>query len=641
MIISNLLMHSLIVRNTLLSPAGLERVSLVPQEEGICASLQEVLTKFQDIKKFASEIHTETHLVKPILKLLGYAYESKPKFFEEQIKGPDAVLFANEEERVKSSPLWGTQDYYANTLGILLLKRYGRNLEEGISGFYLEFENRIPVYQTIYLLNKTRTPWGILTNGKYWMLIHKPASYETRLISIDLEQGLFESNKETLHLFYNIFSLHGLLKTLPEIIEQERTDLIAILKEKKTSIRNSMQGLKKKAEIFPKVLDAYRQLFADGELPITEKYLLNAEVKIEKKDYLQPDSISGYNMSDISAYLFNKKGPGTTFNLEEVLLGKKTGYTKEDLLSLRILDMTPNFGNIAAELIEGIAYLSFILPYKEKNTFNTEWENETSLKRYIIDRILFGIEKSHIAYDILHDMMKNRFKAEARNYKFGNPLLGMSLSDIPNHFDIKSQLGLFTTNPEDVLAAFREMFKHYCSLSEKIKEDLPIRTELEIKLKTYASRIRDAMDIIVATYFSKGIDSKKIHEVLSNLDTDDRMWVRLSTQHWFLEAKGVAERNGFFHFEIEFPFLLNHAFDFIFVQPALQHIWEDAFPLVEVTKAYIRRAMPYLKEEGSLVIILEERLDDNLIQELAQSKRYETEMKKGFVLLKKKKTGHI
>ena len=45
--------------------------------------LLEILTKFQDIKKFASEIHTETHLIKPILKILGYAYESKPKFFEE------------------------------------------------------------------------------------------------------------------------------------------------------------------------------------------------------------------------------------------------------------------------------------------------------------------------------------------------------------------------------------------------------------------------------------------------------------------------------------------------------------------------------------------------------------------------------
>lgn len=42
-----------------------------------------------------------------------------------------------------------------------------------------------------------------------------------------------------------------------------------------------------------------------------------------------------------------------------------------------------------------------------------------------------------------------------------------------------------------------------------------------------------------------------------------------------------------------------------------------------------------------MVIILEEHLDDGLIQELSQSKRYETEMKKGLILLHKKKTGHL
>ena len=42
-----------------------------------------------------------------------------------------------------------------------------------------------------------------------------------------------------------------------------------------------------------------------------------------------------------------------------------------------------------------------------------------------------------------------------------------------------------------------------------------------------------------------------------------------------------------------------------------------------------------------MVIILEEHLEDNLMLELSQSKRYEIEMKKGFMLLHKKKTGHL
>ena len=614
----------------------------MPHEEELYTALQEILAKFQEIKAFASEIHTETHLIKPMLKLLGYAYESKPKFFEEQIKGPDVALFSSDEERVKNSSLWGTQEYYSNTLGILLLKRYGRNLEEGISGFYLEFENRIPIYQTVYLLKKTKASWGILTDGKHWILIKKPASYETRLISVDLENALLENRGETLHLFYNIFSLRGLMKTLPKIIEQERTGLIDILKEKKTSVRNVLHGLKKKTDIFPKVIDTYRDLYSDTKFVATETYLQENNVTLEKRYHPQPDNVSGYNISDIAAYLFNKKGYKTGLDLEDVFLKNRAGkLTKESLLSLKILDMTPNFGNIAAELIEGIAYLSFILPYKEKNTFIAEWENEMSLKRFIIDHLLFGIEKSYFAHDIFHSMMKNRFKTEARNYKFGNPLIGISLSDVPHYFDTKKQLGLFGKNPVDFLNTFRDTSKRYFSLSEKIKEDLQVREELDVTLKRCTTRIRDVMDIITSTYFSKVIDNKKINDVLSNLDSDESIWNNLSSQDWFIASKGIGKRNGFFHLELEFPFLLGDAFDFIFVQPALQHIWENAFPLAEVTKAYIKRGMPYLKSEGSMVIILEEHLDDSLIQELSQSKRYETEMKNGLILLHKKKTGHL
>ncbi|HVN98338.1 MAG TPA: hypothetical protein VMT62_18065 [Syntrophorhabdaceae bacterium] len=600
------------------------------------------MAKFQDIKQFASEIHTEIHLIKPVLKLLGYAYESKPKFFEEQIKGPDAALFASDEDYVRSSSLWGTEEYYAHARGLLVLKRYGRNLEEGISGFYLEFENRIPMFQTAYLLKKTRVPWGILTNGQHWMLIRRPVAHEATLIDLDLEKALFENGKEALHLFFHIFSLRGLLKTLPEILEQERTDLIALLKEKRTFARNAVQGLKKKLDVYPRIVNVCQEIFSDKEFPATETYLQDNGLKFEKQLHVHRDNISDYNISDITAYLFNKKNHQTSIDFEEVFLQKGAAkLTKEQLLSLKILDMTPNFGTLAAKLIEGIAYLSFILPYKERNTFVTEWENETSLTRYIVDRLLFGIEKSHPTFDILHHMMKSRFRTRASNYKLGNPLIGMSLSEIPSHFDARNQLGLFGRNPEDLLKEFRGIFRRYFSLSERIKEDVQLREELEVTLKRYSKRIHDVMDVITTTYFSKAVDHKKIQDMLSNMDSDETVWKNFESQNWFVESKDIAKRNGFFHLEIEFPFLLNDAFDFIFMQPALQHIWEDTLPLIEITKAYIKRGMPYLKSEGTMVLVMDDYPEEVLIRELSQSKRYEMEVRKGFILLHKKQIGHL
>jgi hypothetical protein len=124
-------MQPLILQNTLFTPASIETLSSMPIENSVHSALTELLIKFQDIKKFASEIHTEIHLVKPMLKILGFTYESKPKFFEDHVKDPDVALFPSEDTRAKSSKLWGTKEYYDNVLCILVLKRYGRNLHEG------------------------------------------------------------------------------------------------------------------------------------------------------------------------------------------------------------------------------------------------------------------------------------------------------------------------------------------------------------------------------------------------------------------------------------------------------------------------------------------------------------------------------
>ncbi|MBA4418748.1 MAG: hypothetical protein C0392_12700 [Syntrophus sp. (in: bacteria)] len=629
-------MTPLILRNTLLTKKSIERILTLPEEEGLFGSLLDILTRFQDIKKFASEIHTEIHLVKPILKTLGYAYESKPKYFEENVKDPDVALFATEEERVKDSPLWGTKEYYNNTLGIVLLKRYGRNLYEGISGFYLEFENKMPIYQMLYLLKKSRTPWGILTNGKHWTLVKRPIHFEKRIIEIDLEGAVFEEEKEVIHLFYHIFSCMGLIKLLPNIIEGERKVLIDKLTEKKAGIQKTLQDLKKKVDVYPIIIDAYSQFFPGWKLPCAELYLNEKGAKIKERTYARTDIINNYDHMDIFSYLFNKKENPSSLNLDEIVLREKgRRFTKEDIFSLKILDFTPGFGNITTQLADSLAYTSFVLPYKEKNTFRAEWEEESALKKCIVDTILYGIERSHIAFDILQNTIGSRFGCHGGNYRLGNPLIGMSLKDIINTLDSTNQMGLFNKHPREIILDFKEMYRHFYSLSDKIKEDVEIKNEIKARLKIYTTRIRDVMDVITATYFTKTVENRKIQEMLFNLDSNESAWDALRDEDWFIESKEIAKINGFFHLELEFPFLLSNNFDFIFVQAALNYSWEEELPVVEATKAYIKKGMTYLKQDGKMVIISKDAIDQ-LIPELKKSKRYEVESIEGICILKKK-----
>lgn len=626
-------MHPSIVRNTLISPSGVDKILSLPEENTIYTSFSDILFKFQDIKKFASEIHTEIHLIKPILKILGYAYESKPKYFEESVKNPDVALFTDEQEKSNASQLWGTKDYFSRAIGLLQLKRYGRSLDKGIGGFYLEFEKKIPVYQLIYILKSVKTPWGILTNGRNWILLKKPNSYEKKLIEIDIENALFVGNEEALHLFFHIFSLNGLKNMLPEIIEDERKTLIGVLREKRVTCKNSISGVKNRIEIYPKLIQAYKELFPHERLPLTESFLRERGIKIEEHIYKAPRIINKYDALDIFTYLFVKKGYESNLNMEEIFLNNKNiSYTKEDLFKLRILDMTPGIGSMSSQIVEGLSYLSFVLPYLDKNTFVAEWEDEYSLKKYILEHILYGVERSRLAFDIMINILNARFNSNAPHYRLGNPLIGLAIQDTSYYYDEKDQMGLFNKNPKDSIHEFKEMYKLYFSLSDKIKEDVEIKNEIEARLNIYKERLRDAMDVITASRFAKIIDNKKIRDMLFSLDSDENTWELIRKKNWFLESKEIAGKNGFFHLEIDFPFLLHNAYDYIFVQPALSYIWEDEIPVVDVTKAYIKRGITYLKREGKLIICLE-HVGDALITELDKSKKYKAEFRKGYIVV--------
>jgi hypothetical protein len=238
-------------------------------------------------------------------------------------------------------------------------------------------------------------------------------------------------------------------------------------------------------------------------------------------------------------------------------------------------------------------------------------------------------------FDILTHIFQTRFDSGAPHYRLGNPLIGMSIKDILYYYDEKDQLGLFNKSPRDLINEIKEMYKLYFSLSDKIKEDVEIKKDMDMRLNTYKERIKDVMDVITASHFAKIIDSKKIRDLIFSLDSDALTWEHIRKKNWFLEAKEIANKNGFFHLEINFPFLLHNAFDYIFVQPTLSYIWEDEIPAVEATTAYIKRGMTYLKQEGKMIICFE-RIWDALIEELNKSKKYIYEIKENYIVVSRK-----
>jgi hypothetical protein len=232
-------------------------------------------------------------------------------------------------------------------------------------------------------------------------------------------------------------------------------------------------------------------------------------------------------------------------------------------------------------------------------------------------------------------MLNHRYGATAHHYKPGNPLIGITLKDIGNLFDITKQGSLFGRNPKEVLDEFREMYRLYFSLSSKIKEDLKVREEIGVKLKIYVSRIKDVMDATTATFFTKDIDIKKLEDLLYSLEADESTWDIFRKKGWYTEFQHLALRNGFFHMELEFPILLTNAYDFIFIQPALNYSWEDEIPVGEATKAFIKKGMPFLKQDGKFVVLLDDE-EEVLLSDLQKSKKYAVKAKKNLFILTKR-----
>jgi hypothetical protein len=624
-----------LVRNTLLSRPFIERIGGLPKHERACAALFEIVTQFQQMKAFASEIHTELHLVKPMLKTLGLAFESKPKFFEEQIKGADFALFRSEGDRIKASPLWGTRPYYESVLGLLMVKRYGRNLEEGISGFYLEFESRIPLFQSLYLTKTSAVPWSILTNGKSWVLIRKPLAYEKSVVEIDLEAAVAANDEETLHLFYHTFSAQGLDETLPGLIEEERSALIPFLRERRASLAQSLPAGSARAEVNSVAVPAYKEIFPESDLRSIDGGAYEGGLPAEDNGAGKRLPVKDFDQSDVLTYLFVKGLEGDTPDFEKIILEDiRENRTKETLLSLKILDMTPGFGSLATRLTETIAYLSIQLPYREKHSFVAEWENNLLLHRYVVEHVLFGVERGAFPLEASQNALRLRFDCLPTNYRLGNPLLGMSIKELYGLADDKSQTGLFSRNPREVMTELTDMSRLYFSLSDRIKEDAVVKAELEGSLRVHRQRVKEVMDLHTASYFDASLESRKIKELLYNMDADEALWESARSAVWFLKAKEIALRNCFFHMEIEFPFLLNDRFDLIFVQPAMYYLWEERLPVVEASKAYIKRAMAFLAEKGRILVV--GGYQEEVVSDLKKSKRYGVEAKDGVVTVRRR-----
>jgi hypothetical protein len=140
----------------------------------IRADVEKRLTAIQKLKK-PSEAETESELIWPVLKELGWA-NSLPQqnlSFGGREKVPDGLLFGDSDAKDKAAAEKGASRF-RHGLCIMEAKRWNRLLDRGDKTD--PGDAGIPSNQILNYLRRVddvtrgKLRWGILTNGRQWRL---------------------------------------------------------------------------------------------------------------------------------------------------------------------------------------------------------------------------------------------------------------------------------------------------------------------------------------------------------------------------------------------------------------------------------------------------------------------------------------
>ncbi len=141
------------------------------------AWLRDRYTRERDQLASYNESQLEDNWIKPILDRLGHVWEGQASIpaLTRNIKKPDFALFPDEAARQTAVPHQNTPHYVKDVLALLEAKKWTVNLSKK-SGSRPIFDDQNPMYQIDTYLSLSGVTWGVVSNGRFWRLVHKNSS---------------------------------------------------------------------------------------------------------------------------------------------------------------------------------------------------------------------------------------------------------------------------------------------------------------------------------------------------------------------------------------------------------------------------------------------------------------------------------
>jgi hypothetical protein len=195
-------LNEILRRETVWQEAQAETAVLLDQLRQLYQSQREQLPLY-------NESQLEDNWFRPVLQLLGHTMEGQPTIpgLGGGIKKPDYVFFPDEAARLTAVSTQNSADYAQNALAVGEVKAWEVNLSRK-TGKSPTFADNNPMYQIDTYLRATGLEWGILSNGRFWRLIHKESAYRLdSYFEIDLLAALSAGSDRAATASLNYFLL--------------------------------------------------------------------------------------------------------------------------------------------------------------------------------------------------------------------------------------------------------------------------------------------------------------------------------------------------------------------------------------------------------------------------------------------------
>ena len=148
------------------------------QTDRFLAWLQDLYAREQDQLPDYNESQLEQYWFRPVFEQLGHVFELQATVpgLDDYAKRPDYVFFPSEAARQQAASLQNQADYAAEALAVGEVKRWETPLGKKRKGGEPSFADQNPSFQIDYYVRITGLDWGILTNGRFWRLVHQDSS---------------------------------------------------------------------------------------------------------------------------------------------------------------------------------------------------------------------------------------------------------------------------------------------------------------------------------------------------------------------------------------------------------------------------------------------------------------------------------